>query len=444
MQLIWLSNQVLIAQQTYTANNLSIFESFFNPNQVEHNTSLKYLRENWIPGYAAFIPEIVYYTENGLVNLQLLQLLEEKTGQTFGRAYFSWMHWLWQSDAVYPYYYFDFKASLYKNIDPKFEKYFASRYDQALIRLDEVLWGGVKQDGIPPLRYPKMISAKKADYLADRDIVFGIYLDGVARAYPKRILGWHEMVIDKVGQKDIAGVYCTLCGTMIAYDLEYDGVLHKLGTSGFLYRSNKLMYDQSTQSLWSTIVGAPVIGPLVGKGIQLKPYSVHTTSWGEWKLLYPDTKVLSLETGHQRDYSEGAAYQAYYATDNLMFPVPFENSSLLNKKEVFIVRSSGYESDPLAISVNFLKRKNLYQDKIGTNNIIILTEKSGISKAFYAGINHFEKYKNNELIDDQNGVWKIIEDKLKNEDGDSLESIPTHRVFWFAWYAMYPETRLVK
>jgi hypothetical protein len=444
VQLIWSTHQVLIGQHTYSPNNLKLFESFFYPDQSQHVESLKSISEQWIPGYAVFIPEIVHYTDNGIVNLQLLQLLEKKTGQTFGREYFSWMNWLWQSDALYPYYYFDFKAGFYKLIDPKFEKYFAGRYDQATIRLDEVLWGGVKQDGIPPLRYPKMISAKKAVYLDDKDIVFGVQVGGVARAYPKRILGWHEMVIDQLDQKDIVGVYCTLCGTMIAYDLDHEGEKHELGTSGFLYRSNKLMYDKKTQSLWSTIDGAPVIGPLVGKGIQLKTYSVNTTTWGDWKSLYPDTKVLSLETGHKRDYAEGAAYKSYYETDDLMFPVAEQNPALLNKDEVLIVRSTDYQSDPLAISVDFLKRKNIYQDKIGSENIVILTEKNGISRAFHAGRHHFKKYKNSELIDDQDKVWSIIEDSLRSRNGDVLNRVPAHRIFWFAWYASYPKTRLVK
>ena len=82
---------------------------------------------------------------------------------------------------------------------------------------------------------------------------------------------------------------------------------HNLGTSGFLYRSNKLMYDQDTQSLWNTIWGQPVVGPLVDRGIVLERLSVVTTTWGEWRRRHPDTKVLSLNTGYDRDYTEGAA-----------------------------------------------------------------------------------------------------------------------------------------
>ena len=90
----------------------------------------------------------------------------------------------------------------------------------------------------------------------------GISLGDDVRAYPKRILAWHEMFVDTVGGISVAGVYCTLCGTMILYETTRNGVDHELGTSGFLFRSNKLMYDRATQSLWNTLWGKPVIGPL--------------------------------------------------------------------------------------------------------------------------------------------------------------------------------------
>ena len=139
--------------------------------------------------------------------------------------------------------YADFKAALYGLIDPKFRGYFSSQRT-SMIRLDEVRWGGVVQDGIPPLRGPEMISAKEATYLDDDNVIFGLEVEGDVRAYPKRILAWHEMFVDTVGGVPVAGVYCTLCGTMILYETMHDGVAHELGTSGFLYRSNKLMYDQ--------------------------------------------------------------------------------------------------------------------------------------------------------------------------------------------------------
>jgi hypothetical protein len=217
------------------------------------------------------------------------------------------------------------------------------------------VWGGVLQDGIPPLREPKMLAARDARYLADGDVVFGVEINGDARAYPKRILAWHEMFVDRVGGIDVAGVYCTLCGAVVVYETTVDGRSHRLGTSGFLYRSNKLMYDAETQSLWAMLEGRPVIGPLADKEIALPTREVVTSTWGEWRRRHPTTTVLSLATGYQRDYDEDAAYRTYFATDALMFPVPNEDRRLRNKQEVLVPRFARRVSDhwrsPLTSSV---------------------------------------------------------------------------------------------
>jgi hypothetical protein len=98
------------------------------------------------------------------------------------------------------------KSVIYRRIDPRFAGYFSSSRETS-IRLDEVRWGGVVQDGIPPLRQPTMLSAGEADYLSDGDVVFGIEVNGDVRAYPRRILAWHEMFTDKVGGIEVTGVY---------------------------------------------------------------------------------------------------------------------------------------------------------------------------------------------------------------------------------------------
>ena len=138
-----------------------------------------------------------------------------------------------------------------------------------------------------------MIDADEADYLADTDVVFALDYDGDARAYPKRILAWHEMFVDEIAGDEYAGVYCTLCGAVIPYRTrDAHGTRHALGTSGFLYRSNKLMYDRATQSLWSTTLGRPVVGPLAdADDIRLERAHVVTTTWG---------RVASAPPGHAR------------------------------------------------------------------------------------------------------------------------------------------------
>ena len=252
------------------------------------------------------------------------------------------------------------------------------------------------------------------------------------------------MFVDQVGGVAVTGVYCTLCGSMILYKSIHDGVRYELGTSGFLYRSNKLMFDKQTQSLWSSIWGKPVIGPLAESGLVLERLSVVTTTWGAWRRRHPDTQVLSLETGHKRDYSEGAAYRDYFSTDALMFPVPKLNRSLRNKDEVLSLFFDEYPDDPLAISVRFLGKNPLYYDCVGNLDFVVLTDDSGASRVFRADDQRFESWDLDRSAIDRDGVvWTLYEDRLESADGRILKRLPSHRTFWFGWFSAHQETRLI-
>jgi hypothetical protein len=403
-----------------------------------------YLDDHWQPGFAAMALDVLSVAGSSERSVRLWSMLEDKTQHAGGRNVSDWYQWLWnRPEALHPAY-GDFKSALYALIDPAFRAYFSSDR-KAEIRLDEIRWGGVRQDGIPPLRNPKMLRADEADYLDDSNIVFGLEVNADARAYPKRILAWHEMFVDRVGGVDVAGVYCTLCGTMILYRTTYDGTKHDLGTSGFLYRSNKLMYDRATQSLWNTIWGTPVVGPLAGRGIELERGSVVTTTWGEWKRRHPNTQVLSLETGYDRDYSEGAAYRDYFATDALMFGVPRLDTRLKNKDEVFVLRPDTGSEPPVAFASEYLERNTLHHDRVGAVDVVIITDSSGAHRAYVAGDTRFEEWDGStSLVDEDGAQWSLEESRLYTADGRELERYPAHRAFWFGWYSAYPNTRLVR
>lgn len=397
---------------------------------------------------AEFIPqllEIMSVPRSNYILQRTIDLLTRKTGQGFGSNLNDWYFWLWNQPEKSLPYYADFKADLYEQIDPRFAKYFRARQSSARIRLDEVRWGGVLQDGIPPLRDPEMIPASQATYLEDGNIIFGIEINGDVRAYPKRILAWHEMFTDTIGGIDIAGVYCTLCGTIIPYKTSSGGVDYKLGTSGFLYRSNKLMYDQATQSLWSTVRGEPVIGPLVDQGIALEHLSMVTTTWAEWLRRHPDTTVLSLNTGHRRDYGEGVAYQSYFAGDQLMFNTPFEDNRLKNKQEVLALIFPALPEEQLAIDTQFLNKTPLYKDRIGQQKIVVLTDTTGANRVYDPQDVNFVSYdQDSTVVDSQGNEWLVKEEKLVSADQQtSLPRLPQRRAFWFGWQAAFPDTRLV-
>ena len=415
-------------------------------NLKEITNALNLLDKHWEKGFTAPLIETLSLRYRSAATEQIITLLERKTGQNFNHNPQEWYFWLWNQPEYIGDYYANFKSFAYSQIDPKFHQYFNERQGQARIRLDEIRWGGVVQDGIPPLRQPKMLLAQDADYLQDDNVVFGIEINGDARAYPKRILAWHEMFVDTIGGTEIAGVYCTLCGTVIPYKTTANGVRYELGTSGFLYRSNKLMYDKKTQSLWSTVKGEPVLGPLVDQGIALEHIGMVTTTWGEWKRRHPTTSVLSLDTGHNRNYGEGVAYNAYFSTDRLMFNTPFSDNRLKNKQEVLALRFFASPKEQLAIDTDFLINNPLYVNNIGRQKVLVLTDTSGANRVYDPKDVMFVSYdQDSTLIDSKGQKWRLEEDSLISQNSQKiLTSLPYRRAFWFGWHAAFPNTKLIK
>ena len=423
---------------------LDAFWALVSPDSLRVAAGEELVVEGWEDAHASILVELVRLAEGIETRRRILSILERVTGQRLGRDLDRWWTWIWRTDPGTHPEYAAFKASLYALVDPDFEDYFDDT-PAATIRLDEILWGGVVRDGIPPLDHPKMIAAVEAGYLDDDNVVFGISLDGDTRAYPRRILAWHEMFKDSIAGEHYTGVYCTLCGTMILYRSAVAGAHHELGTSGFLYRSNKLMYDHATRSLWSTLAGEPVVGPLVGRGIELEPRFVVTATWGEWRRRHPETLVLSLDTGHRRDYREGVAYRGYFATDELMFGVPELDDRLRNKDEVLALRFRETPDEQLAIAVDFLWMNSVYHDVLGDTEFVVLTDRSGASRVYESTGRRFTRWDDDRTVRDDGGArWTVREDALVAPGGERLERLPAHRAFWFGWYAQYPGTRLVR
>jgi hypothetical protein len=274
-----------------------------------------------------------------------------------------------------------------------------------------------------------------------------VVVNGEARAYPKRILAWHEMAIDRVGGVDLTVVYCTLCGTVIPYERQAGGRRYTFGTSGLLYRSNKLMVDDETKSLWSSLEGVPVVGPLARSGIQLTFHPVVTTTWEEWRREHPATRVLSLDTGYDRNYGEGVAYRDYFGTDRLMFEVPSTDARLRNKAEVLVLRPEviGAGARPVAIAVDRLKREPVLTFEAGGRPFLVVTSKGGANLVFERGTRRFAPRLDGGRVRDETGTtWTPTAEALVSEQGDRLPRVPAHRAFWFGWVSQHPTTELLK
>jgi hypothetical protein len=339
------------------------------------------------------------------------------------------------------------KGELFARIDPRYREIFRES-SPARIRLEEIVWGGVPLEGIPALDRPDSVSAGAADrWMKDEEQVFGVSLNGEARAYPLRILGWHEMANDVVGGRAVTLSYCTLCGSGVLYDAGR----FTFGTSGLLYRSNKLMIDRQTGTLWSNLTGEPVLGRLAQDPEPLRVLPLTLTTWKDWRTRHPGTTVLDLDRGRAArwgyDYTPGAADRK---REGVSFPAgPRDRRDprgLDGRAEVFAVRlgrlAKAYEMDALL-------RERVVNDRLGEHGLVVVADpESGAARAYRSGGRTFAPgARPGELVDEAGGRWTAGDETLAPSGPEAvgpLERIPGHQAFWFGWYAFFPDSGLYR
>lgn len=279
-----------------------------------------------------------------------------------------------------------------------------------------VSWGGVAIDKrpydrtdlfcncIPAADNPEVTTAAKAAWLKDGDIVFGITIDGESRAYPRRIMEVREMVNDSLGGRDLAIPYCTLCGSAQAYftdrvpdDLERP----VMRTSGLLIRSNKVMYDLVSQSVFDTFTGKAVTGPLADRGIALDQASVVTTTWSAWQKQHPDTTVLAESLALGRDFD----FRNNRDADGPIFPIGPADTRLAVHEDVLGVITP--DGQPVAFHVATARAALQQKLPVRYGDIVILLDGDGLRAV-----------------------------------GPSGEDLGSHQAFWFAWSQFHPTTVL--
>lgn len=304
------------------------------------------------------------------------------------------------------------KRAIFTSFVPGWDKIF----DEGTIDWRHVSWGGVLIDDraydqtdepcncIPAADNPKVSSAQDAKWLKDEDIVFGISVNGEHRAYPRRIMEVREMVNDTLGGRLLGIPYCTLCGAAQAYftDQLPEGIKRPvLRTSGLLIRSNKVMYDINTHSVFDTFLGHAVTGPLAKQKLKLKQASVVTTDWGTWKKAHPETTVLveDLALGKDFDFRNGRD------ANGPIFPVGDLDPRLPVHEDVIgVVTASG---KPVAFQRSKAFVALTRGDTIAFENVRLVLEAGGM--------------------------------RAVDADGTDLGS---HQAFWFAWSQFHPKTAL--
>jgi len=278
-------------------------------------------------------------------------------------------------------------------------------FSELTVPKDEVHAGGPPKDGIPALSNPRFVSAAEAKYLRPQDRVIGYVSGDQARAYPLKILNFHEIVNDKVANVPIAVTYCPLCDSCAVFDRRTPLGERDFGVSGLLHDSNVLMYDRGgePESLWSQVMAEGISGPGAKKSLTALP--AELTTWADWRSRYPNSEVLSINTGHRRDYDRNP-YQGYFTTPRLAFPAKPLSDRLPTKARVL-----GVWVDNMA--------------------------KAYPESAFGA---------NRERVEDTLGEKKIV---IKyNPQAKSMrvahadEGIQWMYSLWFAWHALRPSTEV--
>ena len=265
-----------------------------------------------------------------------------------------------------------------------------------------IMQGCPRRDCIPSIDDPAFIPAAEAELLDDDDLVMGLALGGVVRAYPTRILNYHEIVNDVVGDRPVAVTWCPLCGSGLAFERVLDGRPVEFGVSGLLHNSDLIMYDRDSESLWQQITATAFAGPR--RGQSLTPVPVSLVTWGEWRAAHPDTEVLA-PPGSSARYATATPYGDYDSSDRLMFPVAAE-SLRLHPKEV--VHGVEFEGGSFAVTDRALRQKP-------------------------------------EIVVSANGVtlrWRRADNGLVSVETGDGQPLVAHRMFWFAWYTFHVDTGL--
>lgn len=267
--------------------------------------------------------------------------------------------------------------------------------------------GGIGIDrGIPALdeNNIKYVTVEEADkWIEDNELVLAFNHKGVKRVYPLQIMVWHEIANDVIAGDPIAITYCPLCGSGIAYYRVINNQPVKFGTSGKLYNSNLIMYDDLTDTYWQQIDGKAIIGELTG--LELIELSIDTVVWRDYKTNNQDAQVLSQQTGMSRNYGRDP-YGNYYEDSFLIFPVDNEDNRIHAKTPVLGIEINGkykaYQEDQI-------KELRTITDTFQNTNIKIEAKEDGT---------------------------------ITITNTDTGEEITRERDFWFAWYAFHPDTEL--
>ena len=283
-------------------------------------------------------------------------------------------------------------------------------FSKSAVAFDEILSGGPPKDGIPSIDDPRFVSVAEAGELSPSEPVIGLEVAGDARAYPLRILTWHEIVNDTVGGTPVAVTYCPLCNAAIVFDRRVGGAATTFGTTGLLRHSDLVMYDRATESWWQQFLGEAIVGERTGERLALVPARLE--SWANFAARFPEGRVLVPNDPNLRPYGANP----YVGYDSAAFPFLYKGGLPDGIAPMARVIAVGDE----AWSLDLLRR----QGRIESGDLV-LTWTAGQASAL-----------DSERLADGKDVGNVV---VQRRDPDGLSDVPYDVTFAFVFHAFRPQ-----
>ncbi len=297
------------------------------------------------------------------------------------------------------------------------------------------------RDAIQPIYTPAYESAAGGDWMDDDDLVVGYEAGGEAFAYPVKMLNFHELVNDIIDGVPVLITWCPLCGSGVVYDRRIGKTTYLFGNTSALFENDLVMFDYQTGSFWFQTAAEAIVGPKSGS--RLRPLSATTITWGRWKEINPDTKVLARiqpEIIRRPDYSRNPFAGSAYAErlDNLQFPFPTTLTSIdtrLRPSEIAI--SIAFGAAEKAYSLEQLGDAVVNDEFLG-RPVVVFSEQNGPNGNGFSRIlgdmTLTFRLDGDRILDDQtNSGWDFSGTAISGElEGETLELLTARRAFWFS------------
>jgi len=288
-------------------------------------------------------------------------------------------------------------------------------FTKTSIDFGDILSGGPPKDGIPAIDDPKFVPVSEVHDLGEQEPVIGLVVNGEAKAYPLRVLTWHEIVNDEIGGVPVSVTYCPLCNAAIVFDRRLDGRVMDFGTTGKLRNSDLVMYDRQTESWWQQFLGEAIVGELTGSQLVFLPARLE--AWQRFAARHPEGQVLVPNNEWARPYGNNP----YVGYDSAQRPFLYQGEYPEGIEPMARVVAIGQEAWALS----------LLQDKGRMESgDLVITWEAGQNSAL-----------DTRSIESGREVGNVI---AQRRSAQGLEDVPYDVTFAFVFHAFRPEGTIYK